>query len=211
MSVSMTRPATSPVRFRLFVDFWNFQLSLKNCDHSLKTDWANLSNVLIAAAVSKVGGLVHAEYEGMYVYVSFDPRNPNDSKLVNWSKKFLDKLPGVNVLLSERQKKRSGPRCPNCHDIVANCPACGADMRGTEEKGVDTLIATHMVSLAWEQAYDVAILVSADRDFVPVVEYLQTKGKKVIHGGFPPNGAHLSEKCWAHIDIAAIKEGFRRT
>ena len=41
-----------------------------------------------------------------------------------------------------------------------------AEMRGTEEKGVDTHIATAMISLAWIDNYDVAVLVSSDRDFI---------------------------------------------
>ncbi|WP_419936862.1 NYN domain-containing protein [Candidatus Palauibacter sp.] len=39
-------------------------------------------------------------------------------------------------------------------------------MRGTEEKGVDVRMATDMISLAWVDNYDIAVLVSSDRDFV---------------------------------------------
>ena len=35
------------------------------------------------------------------------------------------------------------------------------------EKGVDTAIITDLLTLAWEGAYDVAILVSSDADLVP--------------------------------------------
>ena len=69
-------------------------------------------------------------------------------------------------------------------------------MRGTEEKGVDVRLATDMISLAWVDNYDVAVLVSSDRDFVPVAEFLETKGIKVIHGAFPPRGAQLTARCW---------------
>ena len=62
-------------------------------------------------------------------------------------------------------------------------------MRGTEEKGVDVRMATDMISLAWADNYDIAVLVSSDRDFVPVAEFLETRGIKVIHGAFPPMGA----------------------
>ena len=34
----------------------------------------------------------------------------------------------------------------------------------------------------------VAVLVSSDRDFVPVAEFLETRGIKVIRGAFPPKG-----------------------
>ena len=82
-------------------------------------------------------------------------------------------------------------------------------MRGTEEKGVDVRMATEMISLAWADNYDIAVLVSSDKDFVPVAEFLETKGIKVIHGAFPPKGAHLTRKCWASIHIAAVREDFR--
>ncbi len=82
---------------------------------------------------------------------------------------------------------------------------------GTEEKGIDTRIATDLVSLAWESAYDIAVLVSADQDFVPAAEYLQVKGVKVVHAGFPPpNGMLLKQKCWGgSLDIPDWKDDFR--
>lgn len=83
-------------------------------------------------------------------------------------------------------------------------------MRGTEEKGVDTRIVADMISLAWANAYDVAVLVSSDRDFVPVADFLQTKGIKVVHGAFPPKGSHLSQKCWANFNIIDLMPKIKR-
>ena len=82
-------------------------------------------------------------------------------------------------------------------------------MRGTEEKGVDVRMATDMISLAWVDNYDIAVLVSSDRDFVPVAEFLETKGIKVIHGAFPPQGAQLTRSCWGSINITDLRESFR--
>lgn len=83
-------------------------------------------------------------------------------------------------------------------------------MRGTEEKGVDTRIVADMISLAWANAYDACVLVSADRDFVPVADFLQTKGIKVIHGAFPPKGKHLSQKCCGSINVTKLMPQFQR-
>ena len=83
-------------------------------------------------------------------------------------------------------------------------------MRGTEEKGVDTAIATDMMSLAWDDNYDVAVLVSSDRDFIPVVQSLETKGVKVIHGAFPPQASELTKACWGSIDLPNLSEKCRR-
>ena len=54
-------------------------------------------------------------------------------------------------------------------------------------KGVDVRIATDMISLAWANNYDIAVLISSDQDFLPVAEFLETRGIKVIHGVFPPS------------------------
>ena len=83
-------------------------------------------------------------------------------------------------------------------------------MRGTEEKGVDTRIATDMISLEWDGSYEAAMLVSSDRDFVPVVEFLIKKGIKVVHGAFPPSASELTQACWSSISVPDIRDEFRR-
>ena len=83
-------------------------------------------------------------------------------------------------------------------------------MRGTEEKGVDVRMATDMIGLAWADNYDIAVLVSSDRDFVPVAEFLETRGIKVIHGAFRPKGAQLTARCWGSIDVPGLRETFCR-
>lgn len=195
-------------RIHTFVDFWNYTLNMKNLDDKFSTDWKVFPKILTREAGLLVDSSALAIYSGMNVYGSYNKRS--ERSLKNWSATVLDAFPGVNAHFKERTKKKSHPKCPKCHDAVHNCPACGEDMRGTEEKGVDTRIATDLVSLAWEGAYDVAILVTADQDFVPAAEYLQNKGIKVIHGGFPPNGMLLRQKCWASIDIPNFKDEFSR-
>ncbi|MFX0022882.1 MAG: NYN domain-containing protein [Candidatus Hermodarchaeota archaeon] len=45
------------------------------------------------------------------------------------------------------------------------------------EKKVDIKIAIDMISLAYEDAYDTAVLVSGDGDFLPLVKKIKTLGK----------------------------------
>ena len=205
-------PAPGPRhRVRVFVDFWNYTLSMRDADESFSTDWSRLGPVLSRAAVAVVDAASAGEYQGLNVYGSYDPASEADRRLHRWATRVVDTFPGVSVSIVPRQRKRSPPVCPSCHSAVAECHACGADMRGTEEKGVDVRMATDMISLAWVDNYDVAVLVSSDRDFVPVAEFLETRGIKVIHGAFPPRGAQLSARCWGRIDIAGLREGFRFT
>jgi hypothetical protein len=210
--MAVATPAAEPanrLRVRIFVDFWNFSLSLRDKDDTFRVDWKPIGQLLTIEAGKLVDVTAHAVYEGMHVYGSIDPNKSQDTKLKNWLANTLDKMPGTHVVVQERQKKRSFPKCPVCQHEVTKCPSCQADMRGTEEKGVDTRMVTDMISLAWSDAYDVAVLVSADRDFVPVAEFLQTKGIKVVHGGFPPKGSHLSQKCWGNLNLIKMMPAFR--
>jgi len=156
-SVDLDRP-----RVHIFIDFWNFTLSLKDVDAAFKADWRGLAVSLTEHAAATLGRGVRPRYEGMNVYGSYED-GTKDTKLRAWASNVLDRFPGVNVRFVARQRKKSSPKCPICHAEVSSCPKCGADMRGTEEKGVDTKIVTDMISLAWIDAYDVAVLVSADR------------------------------------------------
>ena len=54
-----------------------------------------------------------------------------------------------------------------------------------EEKGVDIDLAVDMLSGAFEDRYDTAILVSSDGDFKPVVQAVQRRGKRVEYVFFP--------------------------
>ncbi|MDG6940284.1 MAG: NYN domain-containing protein [Nitrososphaerota archaeon] len=45
------------------------------------------------------------------------------------------------------------------------------------EKGVDVALATDILSLAWENAYDTAIVASGDGDYVGAVDKIMDKGK----------------------------------
>ncbi|MFP3944622.1 MAG: NYN domain-containing protein [Alphaproteobacteria bacterium] len=196
-------------RTRVFVDFWNYELSTRNVETNFRTDWTKIGMELAREANTLVNSNAQLEYQGVNVYSSYAP-NPQGRKHRHWAETVLDRFAGVHVYTIERQRRRSGPKCPSCYAVLGACPACGGDMRGTEEKGIDTRIVTDMISLAWVDNYDVAVLVSSDKDFVPVAEFLQTKGIKVIHAAFPPLGAQLTQKCWGSMDVRKLMERFRR-
>ncbi len=194
----------------VFVDFWNFQLSVNNLGSGFKVDWKQMGPVIAREALHIVDADAALAYQGMNVYGSYDPSKKGDEGLRRWASGTLDKFPGVQVTMIPRQRKLKGSICPSCHEEMSQCQKCGADMRGTEEKGVDTRIATDMIKLAWVDNYDVAVLLSSDWDFVPVVDFLDTRGIKTIHGAFPPQGSMLTQKCWGNIRIPNIMEKFKR-
>ena len=67
------------------------------------------------------------------------------------------------------------------------------------KKGVDTAIVTGLLSLAGEGAFDAAVLVSSDTDYLPAVEWLQSRGFKVINATWANHGHELARACWASL------------
>jgi hypothetical protein len=71
------------------------------------------------------------------------------------------------------------------------------------EKMLDTRIATDLIGDAAFDAYDVAILVSEDSDFIPAVEFVQeARGKQVVHVGFGGHSNDLRAACRYRIDLS---------
>lgn len=54
-------------------------------------------------------------------------------------------------------------------------------------KGDDIHLAIDMLRDAYENKYDVAILISGDGDFAPLIEYVRQKGKRVENYHFVGN------------------------
>jgi uncharacterized LabA/DUF88 family protein len=218
-SVSTVPPPGSvisvPIRIRLFVDFWNLQILLRQREaeatqgksKNVRIDWNKLPTALVRRAASILNAS-NFSYDGTIVFTSYDPKTDEGRKYHRFATAWLDRQPGVQVQCFER-RPRHAPKCQSCHKEICDCPHCGVKVAGTVEKGVDTAIATDMIRLAWEKAYDVAVLVCSDGDLVPAVEFLDLKGVRVIQAGFPPHGSHLARSCWASFDIFSMREEFR--
>jgi len=195
----------------VFIDFWNFQLSLNhNIGRSFKPDWRKVGPVFASEAGALVAGTTQGariRFDGMHVYLSYNPST--DARLKHWALNTLDRFPGVQVNAKAR-KPKGPPKCPSCYQRITGCPNCGGNMRGTVEKGVDTAIVTDMIRHAWEDAYDVAVLASSDADFIPAVQFLDNKGRRVIQAGFPPRGVDLARACWASIDVKTLLSRIER-
>src|SRR5438874_1245860 len=101
-SPSPTPATTSPLRVRIFVDFWNFSLSLREHEDAFRVDWKPVGTLFTKAAANLVDSTAHPVFEGMHVYASVDPAKTADTKLKNWLTNRLDKMPGTHVIVQER-------------------------------------------------------------------------------------------------------------
>lgn len=190
-------------QIRIFVDFWNFQLQWNETTGGQKIDWPKLPQVLLQKTV-EISNIADYQYDGCRVYASVNMATPEGGRLKGWLKTFLDRQPGINVHIRERKPRLKAFHCKECNNEIANCPHCGKPLKRAAEKGVDASIITDMFSLAWANAYSVAILVTSDADYVPAVENLQAKGFKVINAAWRNIGFELNGKCWASFNINEI-------
>ena len=88
-------------------------------------------------------------------------------------------------------------------DQLATCQYTSGGIPIAPEKMLDTHIATDLVGDATFDAYDIALLVTEDSDFVPAVEFVQEmRSKQVIHVGFGVHSNELRGACRHRIDLA---------
>ena len=204
----MVAPA-GVIRVLVFVDYSNLRASLRGVDPDFMVDVALLGRVLAEEGARLVEPGYRLSYQGIRLYGSYDPDTEAGKRQRHWYEEVVGSLPGVTPVAAPRRRKRTGVTCRECRHEMHECVGCGRELRGTEEKGVDTRLATDMISAAWDGAYDAAVLVTSDRDFVPVVSFLESRIIKVVHGAFPPVAAELSRACWGRIDVRALRERFR--
>jgi uncharacterized LabA/DUF88 family protein len=72
------------------------------------------------------------------------------------------------------------------------------------EKGVDIMLATDLVDFAWNNLYDVAILVSGDADFVYAIHAVKNRGKHVEIAYFDNS---ISRDLWNMADDRLLLDG----
>jgi uncharacterized LabA/DUF88 family protein len=213
-----TSAATRIPRVRVFVDYWNLQLTLNERvaeetsqqEVRFPIDWRSLP-AWLARKAADVTNTPNYQFEGGIIYASYNPHTAEGRKFHGWATSWLNRQPGVQVVSYARHPK-SAPTCQACHQAILRCPRpeCGEVLAGTTEKGVDSAIVTDMIRLAWEDAYEIAVLASSDADLVPAVNFLNQKGRRIVQAGFPPSGVNLATACWASFDIFRQRHEIQR-
>ena len=128
--------------------------ALYNGDHQ-RIDYGKLASYV--ADSMRSGSL-----QKVYYYTAIG--DSNGDKVAN-TKKFVDTL---------------NKHVPYCVAKTGYLRANGSG--GYDEKGTDVHIAVDLVSLAFTNAYDEAILFSADTDYEPAIRQAQNLGKNVVCG-----------------------------
>lgn len=200
------------MRARVFIDFWNFQLGWNDATGKAKCSWSTLPTVLVReaakliAATGDSSGLVLDE---TIVHASVE--DPKEAGLRTWLTSWLAKQPSYDVKIRARRPRSLRVHCRACGANMVACTQCATGLTISPEKGVDAALVTDLLSLAWQHAYDVAVLVSGDADYIPAVEYVQSQGLKVINAAWASKGHELRQQCWASFDINDLIGDLTRT
>jgi hypothetical protein len=197
------------VRARVFIDFWNFSLGWNDatgkkaqCDWSKLRDWSKLPAALVANAaklISATGDTGPLVLDETIVHASVE--DTREAKLRVWLTSWLAQQPSFDVKIRTRRPRRHPVHCRACGNDMTACSKCQAPLTVSAEKGVDAALVTDLLSLAWQRAYDVAVLVSGDADYIPAVEYVQSQGLKVINAAWASKGHELRRECWGSFSI----------
>ncbi len=161
----------------IFIDGSNFYHSLVSSFGTAKIDLE-----LFCKTISQSGELIRINY-----YTSPVSRFDN-SEAYKSQQKFFEKIKEIKLLnlFLGRLEKHGNARI---------------------EKGVDVKIATDLISGAYNNKFDVAIIVSNDSDFVPAIEEVQNIGKQVWNINIQKRKSyHLNKICDKTITINSIEK-----
>ncbi len=161
-------------RVIIFIDGSNLYHILKNLYGSSKT----LFNFNFEKFIGEIIG--GKNLIRVYYYTAPLDRKKDEETYIKQQKFFdkLRKIPNFELILCRMQKENVNGKI--CYVV----------------KEDDIHLAVDMVSLAYNNAYDMAILVSSDGDFIPAVKVIKKIGKKIENIGFPNKFSwHLKQKC----------------
>lgn len=86
------------------------------------------------------------------------------------------------------------------------CPSCSHKWASHEEKETDVNIASYLIDLAYQNAFDRALVISNDSDLSPAIRLVRKRfPEKRITTIAPPNYYHSNELIQASSDKARIR------
>lgn len=174
LSVSTRRgplPTPSYRRVMYFIDGEYLKRSFQDLNNSVNIDYKNLPYLLNNKFF--VSSSIQGEIVRVYYY---DAQCEPGEEDYEDQLEFFNKLDNVNYYETRR----------------ASLVRKGKNKGRREQKGVDVLISVDMMSKAYEDHYDIAIVIMGDRDFLPLIKSVKNlTGKRVF--GVVFEGTYSSE------------------
>jgi uncharacterized LabA/DUF88 family protein len=170
------------LRSATFIDLWNLLRGASTVygPTAMTFDWGALAESLrhrgglslgtygrYASKVDKI----HLLDEGTYVYGAPSSGSASSIGSRAWMNELAAKS-GFRVLEGGTKTDKY------------QCRLCGGRQRIRRESDTDAHLISDLMWLAWQDRYDVAIVVSGDADLIPSIERVQLSGRKVVSALF---------------------------
>lgn len=163
----------------VFIDGNNFESAVTSLFNGAqqRIDYGKLANY--------IANIRNGQLQRLYYYTAM---SSHDKTKAAATKKFIDTL---------------NKHVPYCVAKAGYLKHMGQDANGKDiyiEKGTDVNIAVDLVSLAYNNAYDEAVLLSADTDYEPAIRVVRQLGKNIVAGIVDQQKAgYLKDLCDDHF------------
>ena len=166
-------------RVAIFIDGSNFYHSSKKLNVVGRIDFQKLIKELVGDRE-----FIKAFYYNSPLDISVNPK-------IYWKQQkffnILRNIPKVEVILCKQKK------------VIRN------GKTDYEVKGDDTHLVSDLVGEAYENIYDIAIIVSGDEDFISPIERVRKLGKKIENAWFSSSSSfNLRNSCDRSIHLNKI-------
>jgi uncharacterized protein (TIGR00288 family) len=188
-------------RVAIFIDGSNFYHGLKACIGNTKVDFEKFAQLLCGSERE----LIRTYYYNAPVNQEALPETYKDQQ------RFFDSLktvPYFEVKLGRLEKRTIKANKQELIETFGEKTAkeildkWGETIITYVEKGVDIELATDMLRLAYNNAYDTGIIVTGDGDFVPAIKGVKDMGKHVENANFSDGkGYHIRTACDKFIPL----------
>ncbi|MCK4595534.1 NYN domain-containing protein [candidate division WOR-3 bacterium] len=172
-------------RVMIFIDGSNLYKAMVRYIGHYQMDFDSFVNKLCGSERR----LIHTHYYNVRVNRQEEP------EMCKAQQRFLSQLnqiPYFTLHLERLATRDREMKCPKCEKTFK--------YKFHIEKGIDVSLACHMLMYAFDDAYDVTIIVSGDGDYVTAVDEVRRLGKQVENAYFETGKfEHLRSHC---------KEGF---
>ena len=163
------------MKVMVFIDLHNFRINLQNLYSGWGQDAPRLDYLKLSSEIVKKISIPNATLVKTYIFASKPEEKlldlPNYASFYNWLK-GIKNAPYLEVIEGSQVARRTNKEVEiDIHNQTTFT---------TVEKGTDVNIAVNMISKAYTNAYDVAVLISGDTDYVPVIQQLNNIGKVVV-------------------------------
>ncbi|MCL2339508.1 MAG: NYN domain-containing protein [Actinomycetia bacterium] len=167
-------------RVMIFIDYENFDISWQSYYRECYPEAYRVPWLDIARIPSKILERLPSGYQLVKTFL-FAPEPDDFLMSVEWRKKRYDFLKGLgNVDFFTVVFGRHVAR-PTLSDQPMDPEH--KESYYVDEKGSDINISVQMITKAFLHAYDTALVMSGDTDYIPIYDILNTIGKTVIVAG----------------------------